>query len=75
MAVIEEAGISRVHVFPYSPRPGTDAATLPDEVDGATRRERATTLRALSERRAFDHRDGRLGTEDVVLIERRHDDG
>ncbi len=75
VAVIEEAGISRVHVFPYSPRPGTDAATLPDEVDGATRRERATTLRALSERRAFDHRDGRLGTEDVVLIERRHDDG
>lgn len=75
VAVVEEAGISRVHVFPFSPRPGTDAARLPDEVDGQTRRERAAELRALSERRAFDHRNDRLGTDDVVLIERRHDDG
>lgn len=44
LSIIEEAGIVHGHVFPYSPRPGTPAARMP-QVDPATIRARAAQLR------------------------------
>ncbi len=44
--LVEEAGLTYLHVFPYSPRPGTPAARMP-QVPAAVRRERAARLRAL----------------------------
>lgn len=41
---IEEADLTYLHVFPYSPRPGTPAARMP-QVDGKTKKERASILR------------------------------
>jgi threonylcarbamoyladenosine tRNA methylthiotransferase MtaB len=39
--------LTHVHVFPYSDRPGTVAACLPDKVHGAAIRQRAEALRAV----------------------------
>ncbi len=75
IAVIEEAGISRVHVFPYSPRPGTAAASLPGVVAPDVRRDRAAALRDLSDRLGFGHRQLRVGSHDEVLVETLHEEG
>ncbi|MGR3542263.1 MAG: tRNA (N(6)-L-threonylcarbamoyladenosine(37)-C(2))-methylthiotransferase MtaB [Hasllibacter sp.] len=45
LSLIAEAGLTFLHVFPYSPRPGTPAARMP-QVDGAAIRARAAELRA-----------------------------
>jgi threonylcarbamoyladenosine tRNA methylthiotransferase MtaB len=47
---VEQVGFARLHVFPFSPREGTPAATLPDPVPPATRKRRAGELRALGAR-------------------------
>jgi threonylcarbamoyladenosine tRNA methylthiotransferase MtaB len=46
-AYLRDAPITHVHVFPYSDRPGTDAAELPDRVHGSIVRERASIVRAI----------------------------
>jgi threonylcarbamoyladenosine tRNA methylthiotransferase MtaB len=69
LEVVEAAGISRVHVFPYSPRPGT-ATAADDPVPPGVKKERGARLRALSrdlERRRWQ---AKLGTHDVVLVDR-----
>ncbi len=73
--VVREAGISKVHVFPYSPRPGTPAAALADHVAPEVTHERAARLRDLSDRAGRAHRAGRVGTRDVVLVEKAASDG
>jgi threonylcarbamoyladenosine tRNA methylthiotransferase MtaB len=52
---VESLPFSYLHVFPFSARPGTDAAALPDSVDPGVRLERARRLRAVgaAKRRAF----------------------
>ena len=55
LAAVRAAGFTRVHVFPYSPRPGTaDAAS--DPVPAAVKAERSRRLRELAERQAAAHR-------------------
>ena len=69
LALVEAAGLSRVHVFPYSPRPGTATAAA-DTVPAADKRERGARLRRLSyelERRSWR---ARIGSHDVVLVDR-----
>jgi threonylcarbamoyladenosine tRNA methylthiotransferase MtaB len=69
LRVVEAAGITKVHVFPYSPRPGTGTAAE-DSVPGRVKRERSARLRALSAescRRAWLQK---VGSEDVVLVDR-----
>jgi threonylcarbamoyladenosine tRNA methylthiotransferase MtaB len=74
LAAVEELGFSRLHVFPYSPRPGTRTAGA-DPVPAAVKRRRAERLRALSDRLGHAHRAGRVGQRDHVLIERVSADG
>ncbi len=67
--LVDEAGLSFLHVFPYSPRPGTPAARMPQVVK-AVRKERAARLRARGAA-ALDRLLGRLvGLEHAVLVER-----
>ena len=73
--VVEELGMSKVHVFPYSPRPGTAAASMPGRPEPDVLRDRSARLRDLSDRLGFAHRMGRVGSDDAVLLETRHDDG
>jgi threonylcarbamoyladenosine tRNA methylthiotransferase MtaB len=67
--VIVAAGITKVHVFPYSPRPGTRTAgedTVPSEV----KKERSAHLRSLSHEACLTRWRSKLGSEDVVLVDR-----
>ncbi|MBB4122776.1 tRNA (N(6)-L-threonylcarbamoyladenosine(37)-C(2))-methylthiotransferase MtaB [Martelella radicis] len=65
----EEAGIAHLHVFPYSPRPGTPAARMP-QLDRALVKERARRLRETGEALKTRHLDGLVGTTQTVLSER-----
>jgi threonylcarbamoyladenosine tRNA methylthiotransferase MtaB len=69
VAIAESLPFTYLHVFPYSPRPGTAATRLPDPVDPARARERSLRLRAIGERKAAAHRAGRAGTRaDAIVI-------
>jgi threonylcarbamoyladenosine tRNA methylthiotransferase MtaB len=73
--VAEDLEMGKVHVFPYSPRPGTAAAAMEGRPPPEELRERARRLRELSDRLGFAHRLRRVGGSDRVLVERRHPDG
>jgi threonylcarbamoyladenosine tRNA methylthiotransferase MtaB len=66
---------ARLHVFPYSPRPGTPAARLPGRVGRAERGERARAMRELGGEQARRFRKHFLGQEMMVLWERQRRDG
>jgi threonylcarbamoyladenosine tRNA methylthiotransferase MtaB len=67
--VVEGTGITKVHVFPYSPRPGTETAAA-DTVPPAVKRERSARLRALSDELCRRRWRSRIGTTDLVLVDR-----
>jgi threonylcarbamoyladenosine tRNA methylthiotransferase MtaB len=67
---VDAAQITRVHVFPYSPRPGTVAADLGDRVHAAEKKRRSQVLRGRSELRSRLHRSARLGQPEQVLIDK-----
>ena len=67
--LVREAGITRVHVFPYSPRPGTVTAA-DDSVPAAEKKERGARLRALSDELSRRRWESRLGSTDWVLVDR-----
>jgi threonylcarbamoyladenosine tRNA methylthiotransferase MtaB len=69
LALVEEAGLSFLHVFPYSERPGTPAARMP-ALPVPLRRERAAILREAGRRAARCFFDGRIGHVEAVLTER-----
>jgi len=69
LETVRAAGLTKVHVFPYSPRPGTvtaDADTVPPEV----KKERSARLRALSDEACRARWRTKVGREDVVLVDR-----
>lgn len=68
LALVEEAGLTYLHVFPYSERPGTPAARMPP-VEKPVRKERAARLRRAGARRLGQFLAGRVGTRARVLIE------
>lgn len=64
----EDCGIAHLHVFPYSPRPGTPAARMP-QLDRALVKDRAARLRAAGARLHARHLDGMVGSEQTILVE------
>jgi threonylcarbamoyladenosine tRNA methylthiotransferase MtaB len=69
LEVVRRAGITRLHVFPYSPRPGTATAAA-DTVPAQVKRERGARLRALSDELSRRRWASRVGTTDRVLVDR-----
>jgi threonylcarbamoyladenosine tRNA methylthiotransferase MtaB len=67
--LVAECGIAFLHVFPYSPRPGTPAARIP-QLDPALVRERAARLRAAGAAALAADLRRRVGTYSDVLVER-----
>ena len=67
--VIAQAGITKVHVFPYSPRPGTATAAA-DAVPAAVKRARSERLRELSHVASLARWREKVGREDTVLVDR-----
>ncbi|WP_426422007.1 tRNA (N(6)-L-threonylcarbamoyladenosine(37)-C(2))-methylthiotransferase MtaB [Bradyrhizobium genosp. A] len=66
--LVEECGLTFLHVFPYSPRPGTPAARMP-QVAGGTIKERAKRLRAAGEAALRQRLQAEIGATRDVLIE------
>jgi threonylcarbamoyladenosine tRNA methylthiotransferase MtaB len=69
LRTVERAGLTKVHVFPYSPRPGT-ATESADPVSPAAKKERGARLRALSHELCLQRWHGKVGAEDEVLVDR-----
>jgi threonylcarbamoyladenosine tRNA methylthiotransferase MtaB len=69
LRIVETAGITKVHVFPYSPRPGTKTAAE-DTVPAAVKKERSARLRAASNGACRLRWLSKVGSEDVVLVDR-----
>ncbi len=69
LKLVDEAGLSSLHVFPYSPRPGTPAARLP-RLAGGIVRERAARLRQKGETALAARLEGMTGSVQTVLTER-----
>ena len=70
LAAVESAGISRVHTFSYSPRPGTLAAALGDRVAPEEKRRRSALMRGRSEVRSRLRRALKLGGLERVLVDK-----
>ena len=67
--LVEACGLTHVHAFPYSPRPGTPAARMP-QVAPDVARDRGRRLREAGTRRLKHHLDAQLGRCLTVLTER-----
>ncbi|MDA7427824.1 tRNA (N(6)-L-threonylcarbamoyladenosine(37)-C(2))-methylthiotransferase MtaB [Primorskyibacter aestuariivivens] len=71
LKLVEECDLTWLHVFPYSPRPGTPAARMP-QVDGRAIKDRAARLRAAGQVRQEAHLAAQVGREHQVLMENPH---
>jgi threonylcarbamoyladenosine tRNA methylthiotransferase MtaB len=70
LEAVDAAGITRVHTFSYSPRPGTVAERLGDRVPPEEKKRRSGEMRGRSEVRSRHHRAGKLGGRERVLIDK-----
>ncbi|MGR3323004.1 MAG: tRNA (N(6)-L-threonylcarbamoyladenosine(37)-C(2))-methylthiotransferase MtaB [Pseudooceanicola sp.] len=68
LKLVEECGLTWLHVFPYSPRPGTPAARMP-QVDGRAIKDRAARLRAAGDEAVQRHLSAQVGRDHAVLME------
>jgi threonylcarbamoyladenosine tRNA methylthiotransferase MtaB len=66
--LIDECGLTQLHVFPFSPRPGTPAARMP-QVDRSIVKDRALRLREKGEAGLRQYLDREIGTRRSVLAE------
>ncbi len=69
LALVDDAGLSSLHVFPFSPRPGTPAAKMPQLKPGLGR-ERARRLRAKGELALAARYQGMIGEVAEILVEK-----
>ncbi len=68
LKLVNDCHLTWLHVFPYSPRPGTPAARMP-QVDGARIKARAARLRAAGARRVQTHLAAQIGQSHKILLE------
>jgi len=69
LRVARAAGLTKLHVFPYSPRPGT-VTEGEDPVPPRVKRDRSALLRALSDESCRRRWTTKVGSDDVVLVDR-----
>jgi threonylcarbamoyladenosine tRNA methylthiotransferase MtaB len=68
LRLVEDCGLTWLHVFPFSPRKGTPAAKMP-QVSGPVIRDRASRLRAAGEAAARRHLQAQVGRTHRILME------
>ncbi len=71
--VCREAGFSKIHIFPFSPRTGTKAAVMKNRPDGRVVEKRLERLRLLEEEMAARFRQNLVGKVSEVLVEKKID--
>ena len=69
LRLVEEAGLTWLHVFPYSPRDGTPAARMP-QLERRLIRERAARLREAGDAAVRRFLDGQVDTQQEILVEK-----
>lgn len=69
LSLCRRMGFARMHVFAYSPRPGTRAASMPDKVEDKVKKARSKEMLALAADGASVFREGFLGGQMTVLFE------
>lgn len=69
LKIVEECGLTHLHVFPFSPREGTPAARMP-QVDRRIVKERAARLRVVGNAAYARHLQSLVGTQQNILVER-----
>jgi threonylcarbamoyladenosine tRNA methylthiotransferase MtaB len=69
LAIVDDCGLTHLHVFPFSPRPGTPAARMP-QVDRALIKARAAELRAAGDDALVRHLASETGRRRLVLVEK-----
>jgi threonylcarbamoyladenosine tRNA methylthiotransferase MtaB len=69
LAFIEEIAFAKLHVFPFSPRSGTDAATMAGQLPTELRKSRAAEIRALGQRLRTEFINSQMGKSFQVLGE------
>ena len=74
-ALVAEIPFVHIHVFPYSPRQGTLAPTLPNRPSRTVAKERASRLRTIGDASAAAYRKLLIGHETQVLVEKRTAEG
>ena len=67
--LIERLPLTYLHIFSFSPRPGTPAADMPNQVEGTFKQERSQRLRALGKQKSLEFKRSYLGREVEVLVE------
>jgi threonylcarbamoyladenosine tRNA methylthiotransferase MtaB len=67
--LVDACGLTQLHVFPFSPRPGTPAARMP-QLDRGLIKERALRLRSTGEAALRAHLERQIGARLLVLTER-----
>ncbi|NBF41203.1 MAG: tRNA (N(6)-L-threonylcarbamoyladenosine(37)-C(2))-methylthiotransferase MtaB [Spirochaetes bacterium] len=70
VSAVREIGFSHIHVFPFSPREGTPAARMPDQVPAAVKSRRARRLRELSAELKRQYYARLVGKREKVLVEK-----
>ncbi len=71
LALVRECDLTWLHVFPYSPRPGTPAARMP-QVNGVAIKDRAARLRTAGKAQVARHLAAQVGRDHAVLMENPH---
>lgn len=75
IAFAQKIGFAKIHAFPYSPKEGTPAAKMQNQILNAVKSERTARLIALSDKMADDFIKGFVGKIMPVLYERQVSDG
>jgi len=73
MRLVEQSPLTHLHVFSYSPRPGTPAAEMKDQIPELIKKERNVSLRTLGMKKNLLFRKMQLGSEHTVVIEDKVD--
>jgi threonylcarbamoyladenosine tRNA methylthiotransferase MtaB len=70
LSLVDDCGLTQLHVFPFSPRPGTPAARMP-QLDRGLVKDRARRLREKGEAALCSHLERQVGARHRVLAESR----
>lgn len=71
---LKDIAFYKMHIFKYSPRKGTKAAVMPNQIDGKIKEERSRKLIELSNENEYKYNQGYIGKEVEVLFEERDGD-
>jgi threonylcarbamoyladenosine tRNA methylthiotransferase MtaB len=73
LSFVQSQGFGHLHIFPYSPRPGTKAAQMPEQISNETKKDRSRRLHELGRRMKRENLIRFTGRRFPVLVEGRYD--